>query len=205
MQRFALRLAIVIVALLVASQFAIPPLVSRQVAKDLTAHGGHADVHVSAFPALRLLFRHGKTLTIDAQRLSVDLGRDQQDVFRQLDNFSNVKILIKDSRAGPFTISDFGIKRIGSHDYELGVIGHGAAGDIARYAGDQLAGSFGQALAGLAAASLGAFARDIPFDATMGIDTSTSPPTAHDVTGDVAGLPAGPLAQVVANALLSGL
>ena len=205
MQRFALRLAIVLVALLVASQFVIPPLVSRQVANDLAAHGGHADVHLSAFPALRLLFGHGQKLTIDAKQLSVDLGQNQDDVFKQLDHFSKVDITVTGSRAGPFSIRAFRIVRVASHEYDLGVAGDGTAGDIARYAGDRLAGSFGQALAGLAASSLGAFDRPIPFDSTMRIDTATSPPRALDVTGDVAGLPAGPLAEIVANALLSGL
>jgi hypothetical protein len=63
----------------------------------------------------------------------------------------------------------------------------------------------GQALAGLATSALGGFDRAIPFNATMQIDTSSGTPQARNVDGSVAGLPAGPLAQVVANALLSGL
>jgi hypothetical protein len=160
---------------------------------------------VTAFPAIRLLFRHGQTLRIHASGLSVDLGQNQDDVFRQLDRFSKVDITVTGSRAGPFTIRGFRIERVGAHEYALAVVGDGTAGDIARYAGDRLAGAFGQLLAGLAASSLGPFDRSIPFDSAMRIDTTTSPPRAHAVTGDVAGLPAGPLATVVANALLSGL
>ena len=205
MQRFALRLAILILALLVVSQFVIPPLVERNVADEITAHGGHADVHLSALPALRLLFGHGQKLSISAKRLSVDLTQDQEDVFSQLDRFSDVDITVIGSRAGPFSVRAFRIRRTASHQYELAVAGDGTAGDIARYAGDRLGGAFGQALAGLAASSLGAFDRSIPFDSAMRIDTTASTPRAYDVQGDVAGLPAGPLAQVVANALLAGL
>ena len=79
------------------------------------------------------------------------------------------------------------------------------AGDVARYAGAQLAGGFGQALAGLATSALGGFDRPIPVNAAMVVDTSTQPPTAVDVTGEVDGLPAGPLARIVANALLGTL
>jgi hypothetical protein len=39
----------------------------------------------------------------------------------------------------------------------------------------------------------------------MVIDASTRPPSATDVNGDVAGLPAGPLAGIVANTLLGAL
>jgi hypothetical protein len=175
MQRFALRLAILIAALLVASQFVIPPLVARHVEKELTAQGGDADVHLSAFPAIRLLFGHGHKLTIDAERLSVDLGARDENVFDQLDHFDAVDIRIRDSHAGPFSVDEFRVKRTAARRYAVGVVGNGVAGG------------------------------PIPFDATMEIDSSTRPPKAHHVTGDVIGFPAGPLGEIVANALLSAL
>jgi hypothetical protein len=208
MRRFAIRLGIpllVLVLLLVISQFALPPYAEHKVADRLTEHGGQADVKLSAFPALRLLFGHGGELEIAASRLSVDLGPGQEDVFRQLDDFSDVKIDVRDSRAGPFSVSGFLVQRSASHTYEVAISGDGTAGDVARYAADRLGGGFGQALAGLATSALGGFGQRIPFDARMQIVTSEGLPRARNVEGSVAGLPAGPLAQVVANALLSGL
>lgn len=205
MRRLAIRLGLALIVVLLVSQFAIPPFVAGRVKGELTKHGGQASVDVRAFPAARLLLGGGGDLKIDARGLSVDLEPGQKDVFKQLDSFAHVDIQITGSRAGPFGISDFRVRRMGPRSYAVGVAGYGTAGDVARYAGARLGGGFGEALAGLAASALGDFTRAIPFDARMRIDTSNGSPTARDVVGNVAGLPAGPLAQVVANALLGGL
>jgi hypothetical protein len=205
MRRFAIRLGIPVLVLLVASQLLVPPYSEHRIQKRLTEHGGHADVNMSAFPAVRLLFGHGGKLDVTADGLSVDLTPGQEDVFKQLDGFSDVNVDIRASRAGPFTIRDFEVQRSADHLYEVAVQGDGTAGDVARYAGSRLGGGFGQALAGLAASALGGFDQPVPFDAHMRIATANGGPIAQNVTGSVAGLPAGPLAQIVANALLSGL
>src|SRR3954454_2725845 len=205
MQRFVIRLAILLAALLVASQLVLPPFLAHQVEKRLTAHGGTADVHLSAFPALRLLTKHGDELKMKADGLSVGLEPGQEDVFKQLDNFSRVSIDVTRARAGPFSIGLFKVRKNGDHAYAVAVSGDAVAGDVARYAGSQLGGGFGQALAGLATSALGGFDQPIPFSARMQIETSGGTPRARDVIGDVAGLPAGPLAQIVANALLGAL
>ena len=205
MRRLAIRLAIVLAVLLVISQFVIPPFAENKVADRVTEHGGTANVDLSAIPALELLLGRGDKLDLDASGLSVDLEENQEEVFDKLDDFDEVKIAITDSRAGPFTISGFRVHKTAPHEYAVGIAGDGTAGDVARYAGSRLAGGFGQALAGLATSALGGFDRAIPFNATMQIDTSSGTPHAQNVDGSVAGLPAGPLAQVVANALLSAL
>jgi hypothetical protein len=205
MRRFAIRLGIPLLALLVASQLAIPPYAEHRVADRLTDHGGHADVELSAFPALGLLFGSGGKLQIDASGLSVDLDPKQADVFERLDDFGDVNIDVRGSRAGPFSVDGFLVQRRAAHTYEVALSGDGTAGDVARYAGSRLAGGFGQALAGLAASALSGFDRPIPFDARMQIVTGGGAPRAQNVEGTVDGLPAGALTQVVANALLSGL
>lgn len=205
MRRSAIRLALpTLVLALLLSQLLVPRYVESRIADRLTEHGGTAQVEVSAFPALRLLFGGGK-LEIEAQRLSVDLEPGRRDVFGQLERFSAVDIEISQSRAGPFAIAGFSVRRTAEHAYTVTVAGDGAAGDVARYAGDRLGGGFGGALAGLAAAALGAPARPIPFDARMAVDIVAGKPRAREVTGQVGGFPAGALAQVVANALLHGL
>jgi hypothetical protein len=205
MRRFAIRLAIVLAALLVASQFVIPPLAEKKVGDRVTEHGGIANVDLSAIPAAELLFGRGDKLDLDASGLSVDLVANQQEVFSRLDDFDEVTVAITQSRAGPFTISNFRVHKTAPNEYGVRIEGEGTAGDVARYAGTRLGGGFGQALAGLATSALGGFNRSIPFDATMLVDTSSGAPNARNVEGQVAGFPAGPLAQVVANALLSGL
>jgi hypothetical protein len=205
MRRFAIRLGIPLVALLIVSQLLLPPYLEHRVATRLTAHGGSAQVDMSAVPALRLLLGHGSGLHIRARGLSVDLAPGQEDVFKRLDDFSDATIAISDSRAGPFTVRSFSVSRKADHAYDVVVSGDAAAGDVARYAGSRLAGGFGQALAGLAAATLGDLGGPIPFSARMRIETAGGTPLAQNVIGEVAGLPAGPLAQIVANALLGAL
>src|SRR3954454_20014510 len=97
MRRFAIRLGIPLLAVLLAAlvilQFALPPYAEHRVEQRLTEHGGNADVSLSAFPAVRLLFKSGGDLSVDATGLSVDLTPGQKDVFIQLDDFTNVDIL----------------------------------------------------------------------------------------------------------------
>jgi hypothetical protein len=205
MQRLAIRLAIALAALLIASQFVLPPIAENRLEGGVTKHGGTAKAELSAIPALELLFKHGDKLGLTASNLSVDLERNQQDVFKQLDNFGQVDITITDSRAGPFSVKHFHVTKSGQHTYDVAIAGDGTAGDVARYAGSRLGGGFGQALAGLATSALSGFDRPIPFDATMQVDSSGETPTAQNVEGQIAGLPAGALTQVVANALLSGI
>jgi hypothetical protein len=205
MRRFAIRLAIALAVLLVVTQFVLPPIAENRVEDGVTQHGGTAKAELSAIPALELLFKHGDTFKLNASGLSVDLKQNQSDVFNQLDDFAEVNIAVTNSRAGPFTVNDFRVKKTGQHQFDVAISGNGTAGDVARYAGSRLGGGFGQALAGLAVSAIGGFNRPIPFDATMQIDTSGSAPVARNVEGQVAGLPGGPLAQVVANALLSGI
>lgn len=205
MRGLALRLGAPIVALALLSQLLLPIYLEHRLASRLTDHGGSAHVELSAIPAARLLFGHGNSLQIHARGLSVDLPQGGEDVFKQLDRFSDVTVAITDSRAGPFTVSSFRLDRFATHVFTVNVAAEATAGDIARYAGDQLAGGFGGALAGLAASAVGAFDRPVPVHVQMQIDSSTNPPRATGVQGDVAGLPAGPLAQIVTNALLSAL
>jgi len=205
MRRLAIRLGIPLLVLLVALQFVLPRYAEHRVEERLTDHGGQANVTLRAFPALRLLFGSGDKLDLEASGLSVDLGAGQQDAFKHLDDFSDVSIAVQGSRAGPFAIRNFNVERTGDHLYDVAVTGDGAAGDVARYAGSRLGGGLGQALAGLAASALGELNQRVPFDARMQISTAGATPVASNVEGSVAGLPAGALTQVVANALLSGL
>src|SRR3954471_12138191 len=118
MRRFAIRLAIALAALLIASQFLLPPYLDHRVASSITQHGGTASVELAAIPALRLVFGHGRKLHVTASGLSVDL-QGQQDVFKRLDNFSDVRIDISQSRAGPFTVGRFLVTKTSDHSYAV--------------------------------------------------------------------------------------
>ena len=50
--------------------------------------------------------------------LSVDL-QGQRDVFKRLDNFSDVRIDISQSRAGPFSVGRVLVTKAGNHSYAV--------------------------------------------------------------------------------------
>jgi hypothetical protein len=206
MQRLAIRLAGPLIPLALVSQLLLPGYLEDRVADRLTAHGGSATVDLDAIPAATLLLGHGRGLDIRARGLNVDLSREGDDVFKQLDKFGRATVSVQQSRAGPFAIQGFFLSRRADHEYLMVLQADAAPADVARYAGGRLGGGFGSALAGLAAGTLGtASGRLIPVNARVVVDTRGDAPRALSAEGDVGGLPAGALAQVVANAVLSGL
>ena len=204
MHRFLIRLGSLALSLVILSQLFLPPYAEHRLQDRLTEHGGTAKVDLDAIPAARLLFGHGSRLDIRARGLSVDL-ESRPDVFKRLDRFGDTTVYVRDSRAGPFAVGGFFLSRRADHEYLMVLQASAAPADVARYAGDKLGGGFGGALAGLAAGTLANSGKAVPVNARVIIDTSSGTPRALGAEGEVGGLPAGPLAQVVANALLGAL
>ena len=98
--------AFLIVALL-ATQLILPPLAARQIEHRLTKDGGSAHVSLHAFPALRLLFKHGDSIDVTGDGLSVQLGTGRQHVLDKLDGFGSAHIHLTNVRAGPFDTKSF--------------------------------------------------------------------------------------------------
>jgi hypothetical protein len=62
--RRAVIAAGVIVAVLVVAQIALPPLAERRLTSDLERHGSGVRAHVSAFPAITLLWHRADRVTV---------------------------------------------------------------------------------------------------------------------------------------------
>ncbi len=201
-RRMAVALAvIVLVALAVASQIALPRIAADRIAGRLTANGGTASVSVSAWPAVRLLFGDGGRLSVDGSGLDLEPNLAGGPVFGKLDGFDRVSIHLASFRAGPFRVGEFTLTRDGSG---------------APYALDARARTSGAALGAFAAAQLG-----LPGWAPIGAITGLVPatrapiPIALDMqlasedgavrvisgSGTVAGIPAGPLAELITSAV----
>src|SRR5438067_6239272 len=133
MRGLAIRLGVPLVVLAVASQLVIPPYLEHRIANRLTEHGGSAKVELGAFPAARLLFGGGGSLKIRAHGLSVDLSPGQEDVFKRLDRFGDVDIELTRSRAGPFSVRGFQMRRVAPKRYSVALAAAATAGDVARY------------------------------------------------------------------------
>jgi hypothetical protein len=194
MRRLATLAIVSLAVLLIAAQFALPPLVESQVEGRLTAQGGRADVELSAFPSLRLLFDEGDSARVRASGVELPLVPPSEPVLKQLDGFGEVDVEVTDSRAGPLQLSEVTLKR-GSDDepYRATVKGSVTARDVATFVGGFLGGLAGGALP---------FGDDeLPIDLQATVRSDGGRPRAVTVHGEVAGIPAGPLVEALAQAL----
>jgi hypothetical protein len=193
-----LALAALIAVLALAIQLGLPRLVERKAAQRLTENGGHARVHLRAFPVTRLLRGRGDSLVVKASGLVATReggsGGDRGGGLEQLDGFAHVDIQVIGVRLGPLSISRFHLHRQAlGEPYRATVQATVTPEDMARYAGGRLGGFLTAALVGAGT--------EIPLDveATLGSDGVTA------VTGSVAGFPAGPFVEALIAALASKL
>jgi hypothetical protein len=186
--------------LLVASQFVLPPLAADRVENRLTEGGGNANVSLSAFPAVRLLFGDGKRIEVRGSALDLDLD-GRINVFDKLDGFDDVDLRLDDFRAGPFQMRAFELVRDGSEaTYHLISRGRTTAAAVAAYGATRL-GLLGGSLLGAVAAQLTGN-RPFPIDLDMQLRSEDGRVVVVSGGGTIAGLPAAPLAQLITSAIV---
>jgi hypothetical protein len=199
--RWALIAAGVVVFLLVASQILVPSLGERKVEQRLTEGGGTADVTLGAFPAARLLFSDGERFEVDARDLNLGLDRSEQ-VFARLDGFSMVDVSIADSIAGPFELTSFELSRDGDGPYRLTADGSTSPSSLVDYGVNGLD-LPGGGLAGLALDLLGIDVNlAVPIELDMQLTSDNGRVQVVSGGGTVAGLPTGPLAELLTTAIV---
>ena len=196
---------VVVLVLLVASQLLLPRIAASQVEHRLTKDGGHAKVSLSAFPALRLLFQHGSEINVTGDGLHFDLGGPRMQVFQKLDGFKRVHVHLTNVTAGPFATRSFALDRgAGSDNYTLVVRTSFTPSQLAGYLGSQVGGGLGGLFGGLAGGLVGG-STPVPVDVSAQLESRGG--TAHVVSGagTVAGIPMGPLLEVVAATIVAQL
>jgi hypothetical protein len=192
----------VVLFVLVASQLLLPSFAERRVEDRLLEGGGSAEVTLGAVPALRLLFSDGERFEIDAEGLDLDLD-ERIEVFDRLDGFNIVGITIDDSRAGPFELEHFSLTRDAPAPYSMTSSGHTTAAALADFGADSL-GLPGGPLAGMALGTLfGSGAIPIELDVRLASEGGEVEVVEGDAT--VAGIPAGPVADIITSAIVSRL
>jgi hypothetical protein len=195
MRRIATVIVAVVVLLAVASQLALPPLAERSARNRLTRDGGSAHVSISAFPALRLLFGHGDSLHVEGRGLR--LPTEGKGDLRKLDKFGEVRIHLRDVTAGPLTLSNIRLDRShGAKAYSARLSGWTTSGELGAFLGSRAGGAFGGVIGGLVGGST-----PLPLQLRASV-TSTGVEAA---SGTVAGVPAGPVIQLVLDAVLRTL
>lgn len=195
--------ALAIVALvLVASQLLIPGIAERKTTDRLTDRGGRAEVTVRAFPALRLLFGDGSRFEVEAEGLELDIERGAEDLDR-LDGFDRVEIAIANSAAGPFALDSLSLTRRASSPYRLRTRGSASPADVVDYGADRFGIPGGSILGGLAGQALGR--TPVPFRLDMRLESSDDGIRVLSGDTSIAGIPAGPIAELIVAAVLARL
>jgi hypothetical protein len=198
--RIVLLVAVAVVALLVATQLVLPGLAEREVEDRLTEGGGEARASVSAIPAARLLFGDGDSFEVTASGLDLDLDENVE-VFDRLDGFGEVDVAVTDTHAGPFEVESFELTRDAPAPYRLVSTSTTTAADMAAYGADVL-GLTGP-LAGIALGELfGRTDAAIPIELDMELTSDDGRIEVVGGGGTIAGLPAGPLAELITATIL---
>ena len=196
MTRVALISGAVLLVAAVASQLALPPLLEGRVASRLERDGGKADVSLSAFPAVRMLFSDGKSLEVNGRDLRLP-GEPEGGELDRIDGFDEVRIALDDTQAGPLAIERFRLTREdGESDYDMELAAVANPRDLGRILGGALGELGAGALLGNA---------DVPVNLTATVRSEDGEARALGVQGSVAGIPAGPLAELALDTVLRRL
>jgi hypothetical protein len=193
-----------VVLVAVGMHFLLPPYLEGRVEERLEEHGGRAEVDLRAVPALRLLAGHGDRIEIEGSGLEIDFDEPDTDAFDELNKFDEVAIDLADVEAGPFDTSHFSLEGLGDQRYRIDTSATVNLEDLARVAGEQF-GPLGGLIGSIVGGSVPFSGAPVPIrlDGELEADDGA----VEMVSGDarVAGLPAGPLARLVTNAILSRL
>lgn len=187
---------------LVAAQLFLPGLGERAIEDRLTAEGGLAEVSLSATPAIRLLWGSGDRIAVRGSGLDLELEtEDRPVVFDDLDRFDEVAVEITASEAGPFRIESFVLTRSGDGPYTLESRSTTSAADLARF-GAENADLPGSGLVGAILDLTGIGGRDLPIDLDMELESDDGRVRVVAGGGEVAGVPTGPLAELITTAIV---
>jgi hypothetical protein len=186
------------------THFALPPYLAGRVEERLEEHGGRADVELEAIPALRLLAGHGDRIEVRGSGLEVDFDDPDSDVFDDLNKFDEVDVELSEVTAGPFETETFTLRGTGDHTYVIDLDATASIQDLAELAGSRF-GPLGELIGGIAGGSVPFSGAPVPVRLDGVIEAQQGGVEMVEGSGRVAGIPAGPLAELVTNAILSDL
>lgn len=200
--RIGAGVASAVVLALVALQVALPRLASSAAEERLTERGGSAEVSVSSWPAVRLLLGgDGDRLRVRAREIETESTGEARPLER-LDGFGEVDVLIEDSVAGPIDLRELRLERAGGGDYRLSVDAAVAPRNLARHLGSQL-GAFGGLVGGLAGGSIPLGDEPVPVALDAIVESDDGRARVVDSGGSVAGIPLGPIADLIVGAVVA--
>jgi hypothetical protein len=202
--------AIAIVVLGAVTQLVIPGFVERQIESNLEEEGGGgvATVNASAFPAVRLLWGSGDKFEVEGRNLEINLDKRTDDPLGRLQDFDEVDIDLEDLTAGPVDVQAFSlIKRDGDTSYYLRMDAETTPVALAEAVGGEVGGELGSLIAGAATSALpDGGMTTVPIDIEAQVNRADGGAVDVDIAdAEIAGVPTGPFAEVMVQAVLERL
>jgi hypothetical protein len=183
-------------------QVAMPRIAAHLIAGRLTDGGGTASVSVSALPAARLFFGDGDSFSVDGRGLALELTTEGGDGFDSLDGFDSIHVSVADSAAEPFRIGSFLLTRDGVAPYHLVARLSTTAHDLVALGAQQLGFVGGLALRFGAGQALGDSENTrIPVRMDMQLASQGGRIVVIAGSTTVAGIPTGPLAELITQTI----
>ena len=209
--KVAVAVVLGVLVVLGVSQLVIPGVVESRIEDQLeegVAEGqGEASVEVSAFPAVRLAWGSGDKLQVRGRGLRVDLAERADDPLGRINGFDEVDIDLEDMVAGPVRVQAFSLVRTERDtSYYLRMEAETTPLALAESVGGSLGGDIGSQIAQAGAALLGGGEIDVPIDVEAQVSRGDGGAVDVDAAeANVAGVPAGPFAETMVQAVLNRL
>ena len=198
--RILLGVLAVLVVLLATAQLFLPGYAADKIESRLTRNGGEAEATVRSLPAVRLFAGSGDRLSVNATGIELDIETARDKPFERLDGFGDVDLEVRDSRGGPLRIDAMELVRQGSAPYSFEWHGSFSLTDVAAFGAGQF-GPFGAIAGGIAAGSVPNANRRLPIDVDMELRSEDGRLRVVSGGGTIAGIPTGPLAVLLTNAI----
>jgi hypothetical protein len=198
--RIAIGALAALLALLVLAQLLVPPWAERRIEDRLTEGGGTADASVEAFPAAALALGEGDALEVTGSGLDLEIDPEER-VFERLDGFDRVDIALSEFSAGPFDVDSFALERDGAEAYSMQSELTTTGSALLAYGADRL-GVPGSSLLPLITGASDEANAPIPVDLDMELESDDGRVVVTGGEGEVAGYPAGPLAELITSAIV---
>jgi hypothetical protein len=119
--RIALGLAVAILGLLALAQLVLPGLAARRVRSRVGRYGSVLSVHVSAFPAIELLWGHAESITLRAGQLSLT-PTQAVDLLAQARGIDSLDVAAAGLRVGGLALHDASLRKRGADVYGQGEV-----------------------------------------------------------------------------------
>ncbi len=111
--RVALSLFGVLVVLLVLAQVILPRIAASRISSRIGRYGHVTSVHVSAWPAVKLLWKDADRVTVRASSIAVDPARTDE-LLSEARGTSRLDLRATSAREGPLVVSDVHVTKRGS-------------------------------------------------------------------------------------------